>query len=135
MWSMLAAVRGLPNWGLTVQLRNLVFTLLAVHAAHAAAQNLLFLTDAPIQAMTPGDRELFTRSMNRALDQTHDGDSLSWENPSTGARGTIAPTASWQDQGQPCRTLQFDNQVKGRSGRSSFNFCKQSDGTWAIVAQ
>jgi len=118
-----------------VRLRNLLFTLLAVHASHAAGQNLLFLTDAPIQAMTPADRELFVRSMNRALDQTRDGDSLSWENPSTGARGTITPTSSWQDQGQPCRALQFDNQVKGRSGRSSFSFCKQSDGSWAIVSQ
>jgi surface antigen len=122
-----------------VQVRDLLFTLLAAslsaHASHALAQNLLFLNDAPIQAMTPADLDLLKQSMYRALDETHDGDSLNWENPSTGARGTITPTASWQDQGQPCRTLQFDNRAKGRSGRSSFSFCKQNGGPWMIVSQ
>jgi len=118
-----------------VQLRNLLFTLLAAHASHAFAQNMLFLNDAPIQAMTPGDRDLFKRSMYRALDETRDGESLTWENPSTGARGTITPSATRQEQGQTCRTLQFDNRVQGRSGRSSFNFCKQGDGSWMIVSQ
>ena len=116
-------------------LQKLLFMLVAVHASHAFAQNMLFLNDAPIQAMTPGDRDLFKQSMDRALNETHDGASLTWENPSTGARGTITPTASWQEQGQACRTLQFDNRVQGRSGRSSFNFCKQGDGSWMIVSQ
>jgi surface antigen len=108
---------------------------LSVCLPGALAVNTAFLHDSPIQAMTEQDLELLQQSASRALDQTADGDSLSWGNPSTGAHGTIMPTASWEEHGRACRTLQFDHQVKGRSGRPKFDFCKQPDGSWKIVPQ
>jgi surface antigen len=109
--------------------------ILAGPLAQAFAVNTAFLRDSPIQVMTQEDLDLLQSSAYRALDETRDGDVLTWANPLTDAHGTITPTATWQEHGRSCRTLQFDHQVKGRSGRPKFDFCKQPDGSWKIVPQ
>jgi surface antigen len=103
-------------------------------ALQAFAVNTAFLRDAPIEVMTQEDLDLLLQSANRALDGTRDGDSLGWESL-TGAHGTITPTATWEEHGRACRTLQFEHVVKGRSGKPKFDFCKQADGSWKIVPQ
>ena len=120
-----------------MRLRCVTCSLLAVGlfswlpATHAVDTTVL--RDAPIEIMTPQDLDLLQESAYRALDETQDGGELRWANPLTDAHGTIKPTATWREHGLICRTLQFDHQVKARSGHPKFEFCKQPAGRWEIV--
>ena len=97
------------------------------------AQNVFFLHDSPIQAMTEEEVAQLEQSAYRALDTTPDGQTLTWKSATSDTGGTITPTATWEEHGRPCRTLQFDHQAKGRIGRPVLDFCKQADGSWKIV--
>lgn len=114
-------------------LLSIVLAGMAVNSSQVRAQNVLFLGNAPVEAMTEEDLELLLTSANRALAENADGDFLTWRNASTGAHGMITPRSSWQRGGQQCRTLEFEHEAKGRRGRLHFDFCRQEDGTWKIV--
>jgi surface antigen len=100
-----------------------------------SAQNVFFLDNSPIQAMTDDEVTLLEQSAYRTLDTTPDGQALSWKSKVSDTGGTITPVATWEESGRPCRTLQFDHQAKGRIGRPRLDFCKQADGSWKIANQ
>ena len=61
--------------------------------------------------------------------------SAPWENPRTGARGTVTPIASaYTQDGQTCRDF-LASYVSGRSQAwMQGEACKQSKGTWEVRA-
>jgi surface antigen len=61
--------------------------------------------------------------------------SAPWENPQTGARGTVTPIASaYTQDGQTCRDF-LASYVSGRSQAwMQGEACKQSMGTWEVRA-
>ncbi len=110
-----------------------LLALLAV-GAPAHASNLQFLRDAPVAKMTKEDLALFQSSLRAALDQNADGSTRRWENPATGASGTLTPVSTFEQDGARCRRLEIVNTVQGVTGRSTFNMCRQADGTWVSAA-
>jgi surface antigen len=114
--------------------RHASFAALAVLiglSAPALSSNLQFLRDTPISKMTPEDRDLFQKNMREALEQSADGVARRWENPKTGASGVLTPTSTVEQHGTKCRRLEIVNNVQGLTGRSTFNMCRQADGSWA----
>ncbi len=71
--------------------------------------------------------------LQEALDQAPDGDTRGWNNPETGAFGTIQPLNSYEAGGSNCRRTEIFNSAKGTSGTSRFDFCKQPDGKWKVA--
>lgn len=108
--------------------------MLLIPGTPAPASNLQFLRDAPVAKMTKDDLALFQSNLRAALDQNADGSTRRWENPATGASGTLTPVSTYEQDGATCRRLEIVNTVQGITGRSTFNMCRQADGTWVSAA-
>jgi surface antigen len=121
----------------TSSLRNLVCVVLfalAVASASVFASNVQFMRDAPIAKMTKEDLALFQTNMREALEQDADGTTRRWKNPDSGASGTLTPVSTFEQNGVKCRRLEIVNTVQGLTARSTFNMCRQADGTWVSSA-
>ena len=96
------------------------------------ASNLLFAKDMPIAKMTEADIEIMSAAVDETLSDVADGAERRWENPETGAGGTLTPLSTAEKSGQLCRRLEIANHAKGTSARSVEEFCRQADGLWKI---
>jgi len=106
--------------------------LLGLFLQSAGAYNLGFLNNSPVRYFTDQDWELSTAAIRKALNETKDGDTVSWENPKTKYSGTVTPTQTETRDAVTCRRLQIVNNAKGRTGSSRYRFCQKPDGTWAV---
>lgn len=89
--------------------------------------------DIPVANFTQADRAMFQQALERALDKGVDGETLSWSNSATNARGDIRPTSTFERDGAACRTLTISNHAKGRSSSGPFTFCKAATGKWGLA--
>ena len=100
----------------------------------AIAGNVQFLKDSAISKMNDEDLGLLRSSARNALDYAADGESRRWENVQTGSTGVLTPLATFDREGTLCRKLEIFNDVRGVTGRTVFDFCRQPDGTWKVPA-
>lgn len=107
---------------------------LVVLAAPALASNVWFARDMPMSQMTDADREILSAAADEVLENGADGATQRWENPETGAGGALTPQSTTERDGMRCRRLEIANEVKGRTARSQFDFCRQADGGWKVVS-
>lgn len=86
--------------------------------------------------LTPGDREMNRKCIDKTLSEAPKGATWNWKNPKSGNSGTITPTSPLRRQaGQTCRTFNETVTLKdGRSEQISGRACKKADGSWEIVA-
>ncbi len=92
------------------------------------------LEDSPLSRFSEEDISLFAAARKEALEQRADGSEVPWQNPDTGASGTVTPTRTDRTGGRECRMLRVVNQAEGQSEQSEFWFCKMPDGTWKIAS-
>jgi surface antigen len=85
--------------------------------------------------LTPGDREMNRKCIDKTLNEAPTGKTWSWKNPKTGNGGTVTPTSPRRREGAGlCRN--FDETVTLKDGRSekiSGHACKKRDGSWSIA--
>jgi len=115
-----------------------IFTLaaLAAIAASTHAANMSFLGNAPISRMTEEDVDMFYAAVQETLEKSPDKSRAGWENPTTGASGTLVPLDTFAGPaGEPCRHLQITNRAGGLRSQHVFTLCKAIDGSWMAVAQ
>jgi len=112
----------------------LALGILGVLAGPGIAGNVQFLKDSAISKMNEEDLGLLRSSARNALDYTADGESRRWENAGTGSTGVLTPLATYDRDGSLCRKLEIYNDVRGVTGRSVFDFCRQPDGSWKVPA-
>lgn len=93
------------------------------------ASNDWFMVHTPIGNFTDEDTMIFTTTVNNALNS---GKKISWNNPHTGASGTVTPLSVSQTNGMRCREVQVFNQAKGMTSNSKFKFCR-INGEWKIL--
>ncbi len=80
------------------------------------------------------DLAMMNHTTNRALSQAGNGTTYSWQNPGTGARGSVTPRSSFHnDDGTNCREFSQSVNAKGRYHTATGVACEQSDGSWKIV--
>jgi surface antigen len=83
----------------------------------------------------PPDADLaFTKvAVSEVLNRDSNYTSVPWENPSSGARGTVTPIASaYSQDGQTCRDF-LASYVQGKSQSwLQGEACKQDKGVWAV---
>jgi len=99
----------------------------------APATNWSFLEDTAVSQFSEQDWELFSKAGREALEEVPDGDTRGWNNPETGAFGTIQPLNSYQYKSMKCRRTEFFNSARSASGTSRFDLCKQ-EGSWKFVS-
>ncbi len=69
-----------------------------------------------------------------ALEYTPSGTVTSWQNPDSGASGTVTPTRTYETtNGQYCREFQQQATIAGKSQQVYGTACRQPDGSWKLV--
>ncbi len=63
------------------------------------------------------------------------GETIAWNNPESGNRGTFKPTRDGTDRvtGEYCREYQTTVTVGGKTETAYGTACRQADGSWRIV--
>jgi surface antigen len=106
--------------------------LLAVAPATALAVARAFWSELPVTYMNEQDRTIAIDRINSALDGGNDGETYRWENPATGASGSVTPKKSFTQDGNRCRSADFSTTAGGRKNAGTWKLCKIGDG-WKIV--
>jgi len=108
--------------------------ILAALSSTAAAQNWVgLLKNTPAELFDEEDLRLFLDTSRKALNEAPDGQTLTWENPKTRARGEVTVRRSFESKGRPCKDLQLRNQAGGRKGESNVSLCKVED-KWRLLS-
>lgn len=93
--------------------------------APVEAQTNLFLNRSMVEVMSKEDLKLLQGALNEALGSAPDGSVVAWNNPATGASGTVTPLKSSTQGGRPCRAVQTFTDARGRRETGQWEFCKQ----------
>ena len=107
---------------------------LALADTPALAQNWVsLLKNTAAERFDEEDLRLFMENARKALAEGADGQTLSWDNPKTRARGdvTVQPRFEWKSH--PCKAVHVRNEAQGRKGASDWNLC-QVDGKWRVLS-
>ena len=108
--------------------------ILACAASPALAQNWVgLLKNTPAERFDEEDLRIFMDVGRKALNETPDGQSVTWENPKTRARGEITVLRSFESKGRPCKDLRLRNQAQGRKGESKPTLCRV-EGKWRLLS-
>jgi surface antigen len=100
----------------------------------AMAQNWVgLLKNTAAERFDEEDLRLFLDNSRKALAEGKEGETASWENPKTRARGDITVLRSFESKGRPCKEVRVRNQAQGRKGDNTFNLC-QVDGKWRLLS-
>lgn len=79
------------------------------------------------------DKEMAAKAAHQAFENNHTGTPSSWQNPDTGASGTITPTRTYQiESGGYCREYTQEIMVGGEKHESYGTACRQPDGSWKV---
>jgi surface antigen len=106
--------------------------LVALCVGPAWSQNTLFLEDSAVSAFNDADIALLMGAIDQAL-AAPDGQVVHWENPKSGARGTVESGAGFERGGRACRPLQLAHGNKGRQGGGRWTYCRRPDGSWELM--
>ena len=88
----------------------------------------------PLAGLPPeGDLAFARAAVSEVLSRGGKGASAPWENPSTGARGTVTPVASTYSQdGATCREFLASYERDGSSSWLQGEACRASKGKWEV---
>ena len=86
--------------------------------------------------LTPGDREMNRKCINKTMTEAPTGATWKWNNPKTGNGGTVTPTTPpTRHSGEVCRDFTETLTLKdGRTETVNGRACRKADGSWSIVA-
>ena len=107
--------------------------LLLVMAVPINAQNLSFLTGAPVAHLSDADKEILGETVRDTLNNQSDGATVEWLNPDTGSTGTIQVLDTHEDFGTTCRSVRTFTQADGREGGGIHRLCKAEDDSWRFA--
>ena len=71
--------------------------------------------------------------VGQALEQAHDGQVITWNNPNRDARYQVVPSQTYQrPDGQYCREYTATATIGGKAETTYGRACRQPDGSWKI---
>ena len=92
-----------------------------------------FYSDTPVSRMKQSDFDIAIPVIRTALDEGKEGQTRTWENPATGASGSVTlRSAPFERAGNVCRRAEFMTAAGGLKNVSSWTVCKMPDG-WKAV--
>ena len=97
------------------------------------AQNTWFWGSAPVAFLSDEDVEILLSTLQTAMNELPDGETVTWTNSETGHSGVINITNTHPDYDTTCRQVEMANQAAGRTGRGTFRMCKADDGKWKFA--
>jgi surface antigen len=115
-------------------MRLLFAVLIAAASAPAIAQNWVgLLKNTPAERFDEDDLRIFMDAGRKALNDTPDNQSVTWDNPQTKAGGEITVLRSFESKGLPCKEVRVQSHTQGRKGDNTLNLCKK-DGKWRLLS-
>jgi surface antigen len=96
------------------------------------ATDAYFMKNAPVSRMKKEDFDIAIPVIRRALDEDQKGETYKWENPATGASGSVKPKPAFSRKGTTCRRAEFTTQAGGVRNVASWTLCKVADG-WKVL--
>lgn len=99
----------------------------------ASAQNIGFLSKGPIAYLDDDEKAMLTEALNQALENSADGETVTWDNPKSGNNGRIKVFDTHQDYGTTCRTIRTLTKAAGREGGGVYRLCRADDNTWRFA--
>jgi surface antigen len=97
------------------------------------AGNLSFLNDTAMSKFNDDDVRIMQETVFSLLKDGTAGQSQSWANPNSTAKGTITVMKVFQStEGFACKTLRIENSAQGLQGRSTYPLCRIPPGDWKI---
>ncbi|MBK5959855.1 hypothetical protein CCR97_16830 [Rhodoplanes elegans] len=103
--------------------------------ARAATGGHVGSTVAPAEAALPGEADLALArtAIAEALGKSGTTTSSSWENPTTGARGTVTPiTSAYKEDGRTCRDFLASHVRDGAETWLEGGACRSGPGRWEV---
>jgi surface antigen len=83
-------------------------------------------------SLKPSDKSMAQKNLQKALEKSLSGNSVRWQNPSSGARGSVTPLKTWKtSEGTYCRS--FREKIELASGKTvSRNgvACRSAEAVW-----
>jgi surface antigen len=85
-------------------------------------------------ALSPIDWAIAKSALREVLGRGEAGSSQPWENPTTGARGTVTPVAAiYEKDGFPCRNFIVGGVRDGRESWYEGTACRIHRGNWDVM--
>ena len=107
--------------------------LLGCATTPTVAQNINFLHRGPVAYLDEVDKQILSDTVNTALNDAQDGESLAWQQPGSGSEGTIEVLDTHEDYGTTCRTVRTATSAGGRDGGGVYRLCLADDETWQFA--
>jgi surface antigen len=115
-------------------MRHLLFIALLAVTPAAIAQNWVsLLKNGPAERFDEEDLRIFMDTARKALAEGAQGQTLSWENKKTRARGEMTVLRTYEYKGLPCKEVKVHNEAQGRKGTNNFDMCEK-DGKWRLLS-
>lgn len=91
-------------------------------------------TAPPPPTPTESDRSLIHSTTQEALENVATGESLAWQNPQTGHRGTVMPLETDEEREDgPCRSYQQTFTAQNTTQAAYGLACRNEDGSWETI--
>lgn len=71
--------------------------------------------------------------VQRALENSPTGKSVSWKNPDTGNQYRVTPTRTYYRDEQPCREYTTYASIGGKQEQIYGKACRKADGSWQVA--
>ena len=85
--------------------------------------------------LTQQDQRNQMMARQQALEEQQAYRPVSWNNPQTGAAGSVTPVRTYQTaSGQYCREFQENVTINGQRQNAYGTACLQPDGSWRVVS-
>jgi surface antigen len=108
-------------------------TITVLLTSSATAQNIGFLSKGPIAYLSDDEKVMLSETLNQALENGSDGESVTWNNPKSGHNGRIELLDTHEDYGTTCRTIRTHTTAGGREGGGIYRLCLADDNTWRFA--
>ena len=87
----------------------------------------------PMAELAEADLVIARATVNEALNKAGKDTSVPWENPATGAHGTVTPLArSYVQDGQTCHDFLVSYVTKGSESWLQGEACRRGHGSWQV---
>ena len=85
------------------------------------------------QQLDERDQYLMAQTFEFAMEKAPTNETAKWENPDTGAQGSVTPTKTVVvAEGTPCREFTTTVSIGGQEEEAYGTACRQADGSWKI---
>lgn len=86
------------------------------------------------RSLDNADRAIMAQKTQNTLETAPTGQTSTWNNPDSGARGTVTPTRTYQTaSNEYCREYQQTVSINGKQETAYGTACRQADGSWKVV--